>query len=215
MIPLSDLISRVRTKYEQSSNVRWSDDDITSAINEGLQSLAEGTGFYERYVTIPLAQPRQWYDVRGFTPEVVVHIKSIHNSNRNLWLKPVSTEELPYNWEQSVGEPQYFFTRGIHWFGVWPRPEANNAGWLRVYFAGIPQDFTFGQQVLRDLPDNHLPALEDYALYELSAQDRETARAIQHYRSYLKREKDLQDFIDGRRVDSTAGRLYTHERHRM
>lgn len=215
MIPLSEIISRVRTKHESATGVRWSDDDIQSAINEGLQSLAEGTYFYERYATVPIQEGRQWYDLRGFTPEVVVRIKSIHSSNRNYWLTPISTEMLPYNWEQSVGEPQTFFTRGIYWYGVWPRAGSDStSGYHRVYFAGIPQDFSHPQAVLRDLPDNHVPALEDYALYEMAAQDRESKRAIMHYQSYLKRQRDLREFMDNRLQGGTAGRLYSHRRNR-
>ena len=216
MIPLSDLISRVRTKHEHATSVRWTDADIQKVINEGLECLAEATHFYERYITVPIQMSRTWYDLRGFTPEVVVSIKSIHSSTRNYWLKPISVRDLPYNWEQSVGEPQCFFTRGCHWYGVWPRAGSDeSSGFHRVYFAGIPQRFENTQAVLRDLPDNHVIALEDYALYELAAQDREWKRAQQLFQSYRKREKDLADFIDGRRNPSTAGAMYSHQRYSL
>ena len=205
MIQLSDIISRIRTKHEQATNVRWTDANIQGIINEGLESLAESTHFYERYTTIPMAVSRHWYDLRGFVPETVVRIRSVYNTNRTEWLRPGAVENLPYDWLLSVGEPQVYFTRGIHWLGVWPKPGNGNAGFLRVYFSAIPAHFTFTQAVLRDLPDNHIPALEDYALYEMAAQDRQGARAKTLYRSYLAREKGLQDFIDRRMVDSTAG----------
>ena len=212
MIQLSDLVSRVRTKYEQATGVRWTTDQIEAILGEGLDSLAEATYFYERYASVPISPNRQWYDLRGFTPETVVRIKSIHNSNRNLWLKPTSTEELPYNFEQSVGEPQCFFTRGIYWFGLWPRAGDGHTGTLRVYFAGIPSEFSIPQAVIRDLPDNHIIALEDYALYEMSAQDRESKRAVAYYQSYKKREKSLKDFIDDRLTHGYPGRMSSMRR---
>lgn len=64
MIQLSDIISRIRTKHEQATNVRWTDANIQGIINEGLESLAESTHFYERYTTIPMAVSRHWYDLQ-------------------------------------------------------------------------------------------------------------------------------------------------------
>ncbi len=211
MIPLADIISRVRTKFEQPGSTRWSDSAITQAINEGLETLAEATSFYERYVTIPLGNNRRWYDLRGFTPETVVRIRSVWSSNRNEWLRPVSIEDLPYDWMKSVGEPQTFWTRGIHWLGVYPY-ETSGTGWLRVFFSGIPSRFAGTPSVLYDLPDDHVPALEDYALYQLSAMDREHDRAIGHFQAYIQRERDLSHFVDGRLVAGGSGRLYNHIR---
>ena len=199
MITLADTISRVRVKFEQGSTTRWTDAAITQAINEGLETLAESTSFFERYCTIPLSSNRRWFDLRGFTPETVVRIKSIWTSNRNEWLRPVSVEDLPYDWHKSVGEPQVFFVRGIYWFGVWPY-ETSGSGYLRVYFSGIPSRLEGIPAVIADLPDDHIPALEDYALYQLSVQDREHDASIRHYQSYLKRERDLKRIVDGRYV---------------
>ena len=208
MIALSDIIARVRVKFEQSSSTRWSDADITQAINEGLESLAEATGFFERYATIPLASNRRWFDLRGFTPETVVRIKSIYNTNRTEWLRPVSIEDLPYKWHDSTGEPQVFIVRGIYWFAVWPY-ETSGSGYLRVYFKGIPSRLAGTPAVIPDLPDDHIPALEDYALYQLACQDREHDRAIQHYQSYLKRETELKHRVESRLTAGSGGAFDT------
>lgn len=204
MIPLSDLVSRVRTRAEHSGSTRWTDAAIQKVINDGLECLAESSHFYERYVTIPGQPYRQWFDLRGFTPETPIRIKSIWSSNRNEWLRPVATSDLPWDWEESVGEPQVYFTRGVHWFGLWPKFGSSASGYYRVYFTGVPQKFDYTQAVLRDLPDNHLPALEDYALYEMAVQDRDHKRAMLHYLSYMRREKDLKNFMDRRMVGGPA-----------
>lgn len=210
MIALSSLLSRIRVKYEAeagvSSPVRWSDARLTTFVNEGLESLAEATGFYERYCTIPVEASRRYYDLRGFTPETVSRVKSVWSTTRNDWLAPKSVEDLGYGWQDSTGDPYLFFTRGIYWLAVHPLPTASS-GYLRVNFAGIPSRFAHTQAVLGDLPDNYYPALEDYALYEMAAQDRESGRAIAHYVSYLKREADLRNYLDRRLVASTPGRF--------
>ena len=210
MISLSTLISRTRTRYEAESggsSVRWSDTDITLFINEGLECLAEASGFYERYCAMPVQAERTYYDVRGFTPETVVSIKSIWSTARNDWLKPISIEELDTTWESATGDPLAFFTRGIFWIGVYPHAGTTASGYLRVYFSGIPNRYGFSQAVLGDLPDNHTVALEDYALYELAALDKQPKRALVHFASYLKREKALAAQLDRRLVGSTKTRL--------
>lgn len=201
MILLADLIARIRVQHEQASAVRWTDADITEAINEGLETLAEATHFYERYTTIPFSAcaNRNYINLEGFVPETVVRITSIYNSNRTEWLRPVSPNLLPYDWTQSVGEPQVFFTRGANWLGLWPRNDGTT-GYLRVHYSGVPVRVANTTEViLRDLPDNHLPALELYALYELAAQDRESKRAVQLFGKYKERERRLKMYIDGRR----------------
>lgn len=210
MIPVSDLLSRIRIRYESASggsSIRWTDSKLMDLVNEGLECLAESTGFYERYCTVPVQPNRTWYDLRGFTPETVVRIKSIWDTNRNEWLTPVIEEQLHFQWEDAEGEPQQFFTRGIYWFGVWPHAGSDASGYMRVYFSGIPPRFTNTQMVLRDLPDDYYPALEDYVLYEMASIDREPKKAIRFWKSYSDREKSLANLVDRRLVGSTSGHI--------
>jgi len=210
MILLSDLISRVRTRYESTSggsSVRFTDANITDYLNEGLECLAEATSFYERYMTVPIQTGRQWYDLRGFSPETPVRIKGIYSTSRTGWLSPISEDHLEFQWEDSSGTPELYFTRGIYWLGVWPKPADTDAGYLRVYFSGIPQRFEGTPSVLRDLPDNYAPALEEYALYEMASIDKETKKAISYWGMYVDREKALGGMVDRRLVGSTPTRF--------
>lgn len=208
MIPLSTLRTRIRSRYESDSggaSTRFSDTNLTTYANEGLEDLAETTGFYERYCTVPVEADRVYYDVRGYTPETVTNIKSIFSSVRNDYLHHTEPDDLGSTWEQdTAGTPVHFWTRGIFWFTVYPIPNATS-GWLRLKFAGIPPRFSFAQQVLYDLPDRYYPALEDYCLYEMAGADRQPKRAIAYFKSYLARQKSLHDLVDRRLVDSTSG----------
>lgn len=215
MIPLSQIISRIRTRYEVSDTVRWSDSDIKLFVNEGLECLAESSHFYERYITIAV-RPGTWYDLRGFTPETVVSIKSAWSTTRNDWLTPVGEGDLQFKWEDSTGDPQLFFTRGVYWFGVWPKASSSTTGDIRIYFSGVPNRYLVDQSVLYDLPDDHVPALEDYALHEMAFQDGEKQLALRYFKSYSDREKRLAQFVD-HRLDGgissrfsgiMAGRMY-------
>ena len=195
------MISNVRTQYEAESAVRWSDEAIGVAINEGLDDFSEETRFYERHVSVPITNRRTYYDLRGFLPESALGVTSVWSSVVEDWLAPISPRELRSRWEQAAGSPQVFFMRGLFWMAVWPKPETTS-GFHRVYFAGHAPHFTFQQAVLRDLPDSYVPALEEYALYELCAQDGETARALLHWSEYSRRTKEVSEFVERRTVSS-------------
>jgi len=209
MIPLSTLITRVRTRYEAESGgstIRWSDARITDYINEGLECLAEASKFYERYCTIGIEEGRTYYDLRGFAPETVTSISSIWSTSRLQWLNETTLTRLDNAWQMATGDPESYFTRGIYWLVVYPKPAATT-GYLRVYFKGIPPRFSFPQAVLGELPADHFPALEDYTLYEMAASDGQPKRALTHWGSYAKREKSLQDAVSRRLTPSTTGRI--------
>ncbi len=208
MIPLSTLLTRIRARYETDSGgstTRFTDANLITYVNEGLEDLAEESGFYERYCSIPVEADRTYYDVRGYTPEVVVSVKSVWSSARNDYLIKTNPEQLGSDWEDETGgQPVHFWTRGIYWLTIHPKPTATS-GYLRVKFSGIPARFTFTQQVLGDLPDRFHPALEDYALYEMAGADRQPKKAMRYFQSYKQREKSLRSLVDRRLVDSTTG----------
>ena len=206
MIPFSTIIGNVRTQYEAESTVRWSNADIGAAINEGLDDLSETSRFYERHVSVPIAGQRIYYDLRGFLPESALGITSVWSSVVEDWLQPVSPKELKSRWEQSTGSPKSFFMRGLFWMAVWPKPETTT-GFHRVYFAGHAPHFTFPQDVQRDLLDSFVPSLEEYALYELCAQDGETTRALSHWSEYSRRTKEITDFVERRTVSARVLRM--------
>lgn len=197
MIPLSQILGNVRSRHEAESSIRWKDADIITAINEGLDDLSEVSRFYERHVSIPAANRRTYYDLRGWLPETALGVIAVWSSVIDDWLLPCSIHELRQRWEQSYGPSRQFFMRGAYWMGVWPRPETT-AGYLRVYFAGLAPHYTHPQSVIRELPDDFVTALEDYALYDLAAQDAETDRALMHFVDYASRGAELAKFVERR-----------------
>ncbi len=206
MIDLAEIISRTRTRYDHATTTRWSDAEVALSISEGLETLAEETGFYERYTTLPVDKDRTYYDIRGFTPEIPLRIKSIWSTSRNQWLAPIVPNDLQFRWQDSRGEPEMFFTRGIYFIGLWPSGDSDaTSGFLRVYFNAVPARWLHTQEVLSDLPKDYIPALIDYALYDLCSKDREPSKAIRHYKNYLRRENDLKNRLDRR---GTAGDVH-------
>lgn len=188
--------------------MRWDNDDILDAINEGLDDLSEVTRFYERHVVVPLANLRVYYDLRGWLPESALGVTSVWCSASTDWLTPIASRDLGTRWEQATGSPTNFFMRGLFWMVVWPHPvDAGVGDFLRVYFSGYAPHFTHPQAVLRDLQDDWVPALEDYALYELSAQDGETGRALMHWQDYTARSTQYAKDVNRRIVTARVLRM--------
>jgi hypothetical protein len=200
MLILSNVLSRVRTRFDAESSVRWDDETIIASINEGLDELSEGAQHYERIVSIPVTR-RSFYDLRGFIPDDVISVRAVWSTIRQDWLIPTSEEKLGRRWEETVGDSYHFFLRGWSWLGVFPHPAGDSSvanGFLRVYFNCLAPQLGHSQAVLPDLPDDFSPMLEDYALYDLQAQDGETDKALGHWTDFAGRQKKLTSFVASR-----------------
>ncbi len=197
MIPLSSITARVRTRFEAESAVRWSDSAIHEGINEGLDELSEITRFYERVVSIPVLANRNFYDLRDYLPDDFIDIRAVWSTVRSDWLTPTSEDLLDPRWEEAPGDPYTFFTRGFCWLGIYPHA-ASASGYLRVYFSSLAPQLTHPQAVLADLPDDFTPALEDYAIYDLHAQDGETQKALLRWKDFAIRQAGLGSAVSNR-----------------
>lgn len=208
MLTLSDIRSRVRTKFEASSTTRWSDADVNAAINDGLAELSEATRYYERSVSIPMVEKRTYYDLRPLTPETVMSVTAIWHESGNRWLTPISLGDIGYEeWEETNGDPISWFVRGGWWLGIWPRPASEVDQFLRLYYTGVAPALAEDGEVPDQLPDEFVPAIEDYALYELMHRDGETEKALYWWGQYKERERKLEQHVAHRLTTARTGRI--------
>jgi len=194
MLTLSEIRSRVRTRYEASSSTRWSSADIDDAINDGLGELSDATGYYEQWVSIPLKENRTYYDLRGWLRPEHLSITGVWHQANNRWLEPMSHRDLDQErkqWELTAGGPTLWFTRGLWWLGLFPHPSEDVDQTVRVYYTAAAQRLTDDSHEPKQLPDEFIPALEEYALYELTQREGETEKALYWYGKYKAREADL------------------------
>src|SRR3990172_6158683 len=198
MIPLSTITARARTKFEQESSTRWPDSAFHLAINEVLDELSEATHFYERVVSIPISADRIYYDLHVYVPDDFISVRAVWSTSLEHWLNPSTPERFYPRWEEAVGDPHEFFTRGWNWLGVYPHPASSATGFLRVYFSCLAPRFTHAQSVLSDLTDDFATALEDYAVYDLQVQDGEPEKALIRWGAFAARQQALAGFVAGR-----------------
>jgi len=208
MLTLSDIRSRVRTRFETASTTRWSNADIDAAINDGIGELSEATRYYERWVSLPLRGGRTYYDLRGLTPETVLSVTAVWHESGVRWLSPVNLHDITIDeWEETAGNPHSWFVRGQFWLGVWPRPSLDVDEFLRVYYTGVAPALEEDGEEPAELPDEFVPALEEYALYELHQREGESEKALYWWGKYLEREKLLEQHMAHRVTTARTGRL--------
>lgn len=207
MLTLSDIRSRVRTKFEASST-RWSDADIDAAINDGLAELSEVTRYYESWASIMLKDSRTYYDLRGLTPETAMSVTSVWHEPGVRWLTPVNIADIGYDeWEETSGNPTGWFTRGLWWLGIWPRPSADVDEYIRVYYSAVAPKLVDDGDEPRQLPDEFVPALEEYAVYELQQREGETDKALYWWGKYKEREAKLEQHMAHRITTARTGKI--------
>jgi hypothetical protein len=206
MLTLSEIRSRVRVRFEASSSVRWTDADIDGAINAGLEELSEATRYYERWVSFPL-KPRTYYDLRTL-PDTVLSITAVQHEAGVRWLTPINLDDIGYGqWEETHGGPISWFTRGAWWLGVWPRPSDDVDEFLRVYYSAVAPALLEDGQIPAQLPDEFVPALEEYALYELQQREGETEKALYWWGKYKEREDALAQHVAHRVTTARTGTI--------
>lgn len=208
MLTLSDIRSRVRTKFEAASTTRWSSADIDSAINDGLSELSEVAGYYESWVSIKLKEKRTYYDLRGLTPETVMSVKAVWHEPGVRWLTPIALDDIGYDeWEETTGNPTAWFQRGLWWLGVWPHPSTDLDEYLRIYYTAVAPKLVGDGDVPRQLPDEFIPALEEYAIYELNQRDGETDKALFWWGKFQERAGTLKQHMAHRITIARTGRI--------
>lgn len=206
MLTLSEIRSRVRIRYEASSTTRWADAVLDAAINDGIEELSEVSRYYERWVSIPLLENRTYYDLRGLTPETVLSVNAVWHESGNRWLTPsIVADRDRAEWETTNGQPTEWFTRGLWWLGLFPHPSADQDQWVRVYYSAVAPRLEEDGEEPRQLPDEFVPALEEYALYELTHQDGESEKALTWYGKYKARESVLEQHMARRVTTARTG----------
>lgn len=207
MILASQLVQHVRWRFDAASTTRVTDAAILEAVNEGLDELAEATGFYERWVNVPIRNGRTYYDLRGWLPETALGVTSVWNTISTRWMHPASEEELSYaRWKRVTGDPRNYWIRGLYWMGVFPKGTADS-GFFRVYFKALVPHLVQDNDAIPELPDDFNNTVEDYALYELFAREGETSKALALWNSYQDGENKAKKLVKDRITAARSGRL--------
>ena len=195
-----------RLNESSSSPVYWTEADVEESLNDGYQELADATEWYERHVTMDLLSHRTYYDMRYVAEDTWLGPRRCFNNQTSRWLDPSNVNDFDserVKWEDNGGEPQRFFMRGSWWFGVWPQPDADS-GTLRLYYSGTPPTLTADADTI-EIPLEFQEGVIEYAVYDLLAQEAETAKALSHWNAYKVFETALKAWVGGRLSPDRVG----------
>lgn len=203
---LSDIRSSVRTRYESSGTVRLDNTRLDNAINDGIEELSERTEAFESFAVVPIKSGRTYYDIRNLLPDTAIKVTSVWLPDENWWLTYMPPRKFTWReWERTNGSSRNWFMRGLYFLGVFPHLNANT-GVMHVYFKHTHPILSNTFDIIM-VPEDFVEAVEEYALYDLYCQDRETGKALMHWAGFQERAKDLRDLVERRGKRPRAGRI--------
>lgn len=199
-----------RLRENASSPVHFTEAEIDSALNEGLEELADATEWCERTVNVQLAKLRTYYDLRSVVaPEQFLGMRRAHSPSTNRWIEPTALRVLDLEgytrWETVIGTPYRMFQRGLWWLGLYPHPSADG-DLVRITCVVTPEALEEDDEP--DFPEEFHRGVVEYAVYDLLAQDGETDKALRKggpWEAFLVKSGELEEYVDERASIDRAG----------
>lgn len=179
--------------------------DAKAALNEGLELMAETSGFYEVSANINITSAL-YYDLNNTAilnlgaNITFVELESLFSNQNNRWLTPTYYRELDETiypvWERSIGEPDYYLTRGVWWVGLYPH-KTSTSGTLTANCNGIPAPMVNDADT-PGFPREFDEGLVNYAVYHLFCSEREWSKAKRHWAIYRGWQDRLDEYVNHR-----------------
>lgn len=179
------LQSEVFRRLDESSTspVFWSAVDVKAALNEGYWDFCERTRLVSHEAEVTCVRGVPFMDARAWSYPFL-GLRTIRSKTLAEPLRPTSikhVDELENRWEMSSGPVRRVMIRGQYMLHVWPVPQIGET--FRVSWTSMPPEMVFDQDE-PEIPEEHHEALVCYALYDLRAQEGETALALEAYGQY-------------------------------
>lgn len=178
---IAEMIVRVSRALEDSVNIRFSQDEIRQALQDGWTDLAEYVDWNHAIGSLTLAPDTEHYSVSSVTN--LITPKAVFDDDEDRLLTPTTVIELDLSypqWEKVQGRPTHWFMRGSQYLGFWPIPsESVNVKIWGAFAPSFPADSeapTFAA--------NFHQVLVEYAMYDLLAMEGFISEALERWRKY-------------------------------
>lgn len=182
---LGELKSETFRRLNESSTapVFWTAADVTASLNEGYLDFCERTKLVSREADVECVRGVPYVDMRAWRyPFLGLRRVFSRTINKPLPFANVAhVDTLENRWEMSSGNVQRVFMRGAYTLGFWPVPQVGEV--FRVTWTSMPDAMAYDYEQ-PEIPSEFHEALLFYAIYDLRAQEPETALALEAYGSY-------------------------------
>lgn len=179
-----------------SAPVFWTAADVARAVNDGYEEISDASEWYERQATLNL-NGQTYLNLETAIAETFVAPLRVYNPATTRWLEPDDVRSLDdeyRRWEVTTGPPDRYFMRGLWFLGMFPK---SSTGTLQLWFSSIPPAMASDSD-RPDFPQEIHWGLVDYAVYDLLCQEAETEKALRFWKSYLKHQRELVQYVQHR-----------------
>ena len=201
------IIDNVIVRLEDPEYKFFSVSDLVLSYNNALDEIADATEIHELTAMVPRKKGSPYADLRGILGPNALRVTAVWNPASSRWLAPTSIDELDSlhgrRWERRQDYSRWWFMRGLFFLGTYPTCE-NDISPLRIHYSAtfphVKEDggLVTGLSTKAELPPDFTDAIENYMLYELLAQRKETQKSLAHYSDYVKHEKVLFELANNR-----------------
>lgn len=197
--------TEVFRRLEESSGtpVYWSLADVKSAINEGLEEMADETEYDETDENLSITANTTYYDLSDTTTpvinSVILTLKSAFNNQTNHWLETSHVREYDARfreWENATGEPTSMILLGLWWLRF-DRYKTTTSGTVRLFYTKMPTALSANGDT-PGFPQEFHYGLIAYALYDLLQQDGEMNKSLKFWGEFVQYRDALKRFVQGR-----------------
>ena len=164
----SDIRTRILEGLNESSSspTFWSKAQVDAVIQDAQEVMAQEVGGIKRSAIAALQEGTTYYHTRGIAPDMMVPTRIwIPSLNRRLTATNIGEiDAFHERWHTVTGDPEYWFSMGWDWFGIYPHPSAGG-GTMRVDYVAWPQTMLDDDDEPEFLRADH-DALTLYGVYE-------------------------------------------------
>lgn len=189
-----------RLEESSAAPVFYSEDDVETALNEGLMEISDATEWREIYRTVDLLHTRPYYDVRTvFADDEILSLGRAFHEDTSRWLDPCSPRDLDARyrrWERVRAVPDRIQRRGLWWVGYYPIT-GSESGTVKQFATALPGAMDADDDE-PGFPEVFHLGIVEYALSELWPEAGEVTKALEAWQAYLLYEAGLTAHVGGR-----------------
>lgn len=193
----AEICERVSQNLYDEGMVRFTDEAITTSVQDGYDEIALLTGCIEKITSVSFVDDLSYYNFRTLISDYYRPL-ALWNNNINRWLNPVAYRELgKYSgcWETLNGQSTEFATLGWEYIVLFKKMATASGTMLAFYKASAN---TLSSTDTPTLPPANYDVLVDYGTADQLDIELEYTKAQRYYTMYLEGIKKIRRTVNSR-----------------
>ncbi len=189
-----ETIDRLKIRIEDPGESYFDPEDFVRVYNDALDEISDITEINESNVYIKRRKEATYIDLRGIVSPDFLRVTAIWNPTSEKWLQPTTPRELDETvgrfWEKRIDQTRWWFMRGIWHLGCYPTARDDENYPLKIFYCSLaPHIESTGGQLdglsyRPPFPPDYADMIQDFMLYELLSERRETEKSMKFYERF-------------------------------